>query len=95
MCDLKYFVDISAASVLDLVSRGRAEESAAVCEHYVRLLEIRLTLQSLDSPFKLQPCSELENQAFFVSVQAGDFSSLFFKGECYQNKSLLLPTFDF
>lgn len=32
-CDLKYFVDISAASVLDLVSRGRAEGSAAVCEH--------------------------------------------------------------
>lgn len=32
-CDLKYFVDISAASVLDLVSRGRAEESAATCEH--------------------------------------------------------------
>ena len=32
-CDLKYFVDISAASVLDLVTRGRAEESAAVCKH--------------------------------------------------------------
>lgn len=91
-CDLRYLADISAASALDLVTRGRQKNLQQSANTWVLLCKITGERVNTPESFRSQPLST-GKQGFLQSTVRVSFPP--FKVECYHNKIFQLPSFDF